>query len=270
MTASATIEHATAIRDWGYCIVPDLIPGPRCQEIADSVRHTVDRLSGTYPCPENIGFVPGLINHDQSFAEHLAAPLLLNLCEELLGHNIRITFTSAIINHPGNQRGDWHADWPFNQKNAGHVPAPYPDRIMHLTTLWMITDFTTDNGATLIVPRSHLDSTNPTAADWNGPTDQPFNAERPVEGAAGSVLVMDSRLWHATAPNQTEADRVALAVRYGPWWLNTEILRPGSTTRQQMVDEPDLTDNQVPSLPRDVYDRLPGNVQPLYRHWIEP
>ena len=264
MTAT---DLATAIRDRGYCIVPDVIPGPRCEDSTHSVRHTVDRLAGTHPCPENIGFVPGLINHDQSFAESLASPVLLNLCEEILGHNIRITFTSAIINHPGNQRGDRHPDWPFKQKNPGHAPAPYLDRIMHLTTLWMITEFTSDNGAMLIVTHSHLESINPTSADWDGPTDQPFNTEQTAVGTAGSVLVIDSRMWHATAPN---TDRVALAVRYGPWWLNTEILRPGSTTRQQMVDEPDLTDNQVLSLPRDVYDRLPRNVQPLYRHWIEP
>ena len=86
----------------------------------------------------------------------------------------------------------------------------------------------------------------------------------------GSVLVMDSRLWHATAPNLTETDRVALAVRYAPWWLNTEILRPGSDTRRQLVDEPGRSDNLVPSLPRQVYDSLSTNVQPLYRHWIEP
>ena len=269
-TSTAATTAATEIRDRGFCVLPGVISESRCEQIAASVSQTVERLSQQYPSPEQIGFVPGLINHDQSFAEYLAAPRVLDLCEELLGHNIRITFTSAIINHPGNHRGNWHSDWPFNQSNAGHVAAPYPDRIMHLTTLWMITDFTLDNGATLIVPGSHRESSNPTAADWDGPTNEPFSAEYSALGSAGSVLVMDSRMWHATSPNTTDADRVALAVRYGPWWLDTEILRPGSATRQQMVDEPGLSDNQVPSLPRDVYDRLPQNVQPLYRHWIEP
>ena len=264
-----TSRLSAEIHDRGFCILPDVIPLDQCQQIADSVRGTVERLRESYPCPENVGFVPGLINHDQSFAEYLSAPALLDLCHDLLGHNIRITFTSAIINHSGNLRGDWHADWPFNQTNAGHVPAPYPDRIMHLTTLWMITEFTTENGATLIVPGSHRESINPTAEAWDGPADQPFENEHPACGPAGSVLVMDSRMWHATSPNSTEIDRVALAVRYGPWWLNSEVLRPGSETRRQMVDEPGLKDNQVPPVPRDVYDRLPQNVQPLYRHWIE-
>ena len=264
-----TSRLSAEIYERGFCILPDVIPLDQCQQIADSVRGTVERLRESYPSPENGGCVPGLINHDQSFAEYLSAPALLDLCHDLLGHNVRITFTSAIINHPGNLRGDWHADWPFNQTNAGHVPAPYPDRIMHLTPLWMITEFTTENGATLIVPGSHRESTNPTADTWDGPTDQPFDNEHPACGPAGSVLVMDSRMWHATSPNSTETDRVALAVRYGPWWLNSEVLRPGSETRRQMVDEPGLKDNQVPPVPRDVYDRLPQNVQPLYRHWIE-
>ncbi len=265
----STIAPADAIRDVGFCILPDVIPPSRCVAIADSLRQTAHRLRSTYDCPENIGFVPGVINHDQSFAEFLASPPLLRICEELLGHNIRITFTSVIINQPGNARGDWHADWPFNQRNAGHVPAPYPDRIMHLTTLWMISPFTTANGGTLIVPRSHREPTNPTDAGCDTPADRPHTSEHAVTGAAGSVLVMDSRLWHATSPNTTDSDRVALAVRYGPWWLNTEILRPGSQTRQQMVEDPGLTDNQVPSVPREVYDRLPHDVHPLYRHWIE-
>ena len=46
-------------------------------------------------------------------------------------------------------------DWPFNQHNAGHIPAPYPDIVAHLTTLWMLSPYTPENGATIIVPGSH-------------------------------------------------------------------------------------------------------------------
>ncbi|MFP6766670.1 MAG: phytanoyl-CoA dioxygenase family protein [Planctomycetaceae bacterium] len=263
------VDPVSQIIDEGFCLLPAIIPSQRCGEIADRISSVVDELEESYPGPENIGFVPGLINHDQSFAEYLAAPPLLDICRRLLGHNIRITFTSAIVNHPGNRRGDWHSDWPFNQGNAGHVPAPYPDRIMHLTTLWMITEFSQASGATLVVPGSHRQSTNPTSGGCETAVDESLADEQHACGAPGTVLVFDSRLWHSAAPNTTDSNRIALAVRYGPWWLNTEVLRPGSDTRQQMVTEPELTDNQVPSVPRDVYDRLPQNVQPLYRHWIE-
>lgn len=252
----------------GFCILPDVVPVNECARIRDDVAHTVERQRRNYPgAPERVGFTPGIINHTQSFAEYLADDTILALLDRLLGPHVRISFTSAIINEPGNERGAWHADWPFNQKNAGRIPAPYPDAIMHVTTLWMLSPFHADNGGTLVLPGSHRSPTNPTVGDDADPL-QPLPAEINATGAPGSVLIMDSRLWHATAPNNSESPRVALAVRYAPWWLNLEVLRPESDERKRMCDEAGQTDNQVPSLPRDVYLRLPPHVQQLYRHWV--
>ena len=83
------------------------------------------------------------------------------------------------------------------------------------------------------------------------------------------MLVFDSRLWHATAPNNSDQPRAALAVRYAPAWLNLDVLRPGSDERRRLVDESGGSDNQVPAIPRAVFDRLPDVVKPLYRHWVE-
>jgi ectoine hydroxylase-related dioxygenase (phytanoyl-CoA dioxygenase family) len=158
------------------------------------------------------------------------------LCNDVLGHDLRISFTSAIINEPNNKRGHWHADWPFNQNNAGHVPAPYPDATFHITTLWMLSPFTIKNGGTLIVPGSHRSNNNPTGNNGIDSHAQ-ILGEMNVTGPAGSVLVMDSRLWHATAPNTTPEPRVALAIRYAPWWLNLDILMPESNERNHMVHQ---------------------------------
>lgn len=253
----------------GFCILRDVIPPDRCAAVRENVRGAVARRRQDYPgAPTNVGFLPGLINHDQSFAEYLADDTLLALAGRLLGEHVRISFTSAIINEPGNDRGGWHADWPYNQKNAGHIPAPYPNAVMHLTTLWMLSPFEAENGGTLILPGSHLASTNPTAEGAPDPQTR-FAAEINATGPAGSVLVLDSRLWHATSPNLSTTPRVALAVRYAPWWLNLEVLRPGSDERRRMCDESGKTDNQVPAVPAEVFSRLPARVQPLFRHWIE-
>ncbi len=257
------------IKTDGFCILDSVIPADHCAEVRERVVAAVGRQRKHYPdAPANVGFTPSIINHDQSFAEYLADEMLLGLAGRLLGEHTRISFTSAIINEPGNDRGSWHADWPFNQKNAGHIPAPYPDAVMHLTTLWMLSSFGAKNGGTLVLPRSHKEPTNPTAAGGPDP-DTKFAEEINVCGSAGSVLVMDSRLWHATAPNRTDQPRVALAVRYAPWWLNLEVLRPDSDERKRMCDEVGATDNVVPSIRAEVYERLPRQVQPLYRHWVE-
>ncbi len=250
----------------GFCVVPEVVPADRCAELRERISQAVQRV-GKASTPAGVGFLAGVINHEQSFAPYLADDRLLALCRALLGDWVRISFTSAIINPPGNPRGGWHADWPFNQKNAGHIPAPYSDLVMHLTTLWMLSPFSGENGGTLVVPGSHRSPTNPTAPGGLDAT-KPLPAEMNVAGPAGSVCVMDSRLWHATSPNRTPEPRVALAVRYAPWWLNLEILRPGSAERKRMVDEPGKEENQVPSMPRDVFERLPANVKPLYQHWV--
>ena len=88
-------------------------------------------------------------------------------------------------------------------------------------------------------------------------------------GDAGSVLMFDSRLWHATATNRSDKPRIGMPVRYAPWWLNLDVLRPGSDERSRMVDEVGARESEVTLLPKDVFEGLPEDVKPLYRHWLE-
>ena len=59
-----------------------------------------------------------------------------------------------------------------------------------------------------------------------------------------------------------------MAVRFAPWWLNLDVLMPGSVERTRMVDETGIMDNVVVPVPQHVYDGLPENVKPLFRHWV--
>lgn len=89
--------------------------------------------------------------------------------------------------------------------------------MMHLSTIWMLTPFGTDNGGTFVVPGSHRAGCNPAAGNMTTvDQDAPYPTEMQVTGDAGSVMVYDSRLWHAVAPNRADQPRVALSVRYGP------------------------------------------------------
>ena len=170
-----------------------------------------------------------MINFDQSFAPFLADENLLALVGAMLGHHPRISFTTGTINYPGNERGGWHADWPFNQNNAGHIPAPYPDATVHLTTLWMLAPFTEENGGTLLVPGSHRSPNNPTGDNGVDPL-APYPTEVNACGPAGSVLVLDSRLWHATAPNRSHEPRTSVVVRYAPGGSMSRSCAPARTS----------------------------------------
>lgn len=263
------LKHKLAdIAHNGFCILKGIIPSDQIATVRQGVLAAAAQHRQR-EAPSQIAFVPSLLRYNHSAAPYLADRQLLSVAEALLGPHLRISFVSAIINEQGNQRGDWHADWPFNQRNAGHIPAPYPDVLLHLTTLWMLSPFSAENGGTLVVPQSHHSPNNPTGNNGIDP-----HAAHPDEihvcGQAGDVLLFDSRLWHASAPNTTHSPRVALAVRYAPWWLNLEVLRPGSDERQRMVDEPGGKENSVPSIPRAAFDELPSALKPLVRHWLGP
>ena len=92
------------------------------------------------------------------------------------------------------QRG-FHSDWPFNTHNhAAFVPEPYSaDMPMHLSIIFMLSPFTTDN-ATLFVPRSHLLGHNYLSAYAAGEPLKPPLEEQQAIGKSGDVFIFDSRL----------------------------------------------------------------------------
>jgi len=259
-------RHLGEVGVAGFTVIPGVVNRDEVASARESIAATVERISGY--SDQGVGFLATVLNHDQSIVPYLGNPVINTLISRLLGPHAHVSFASAIINAPGNPRGMWHSDWPFNRNVAGHIAAPYPDAVMHVTTLWMLSPFTVDTGGTLVVPGSHRSPTNPTTDD-RFPAGESLPGEINAAGEAGDVLMFDSRLWHSTAPNLTAEPRVALAIRYAPWWLDVSILRPGSRKRTQMVDEPGLLENNAPWLTADAYETLSAELKPLFRHMVE-
>ena len=252
----------------GWHVAEGVIPADKVDAVRQSVENTVAEGSqGPRSRTTGVGAATGLISRNQVLAPYLADRRALGVAEALFGPHVRISFTTAIINNPGNERGPWHSDWPFNQRNAGHIPAPYPDAVAHLTTIWMLSPFSAESSGTLLVPGSHRSDNNPSGDNGVDPL-EPYPTEMQATGEPGSVLLFDSRMWHATATNRGQKPRVGVAVRYAPWWLNLDVLMPGSDERTRMVDEAGGHDNEVSPLPPHVYEGLPEDVKPLFRHWV--
>ena len=131
----------------------------------------------------------------------------------------------------------------------------------------MLVDFSKDVGSTLIKPKSHLLETNPTFEDvpYYGDYDDQIN----VTGSAGSVFVMDSRLWHASDTNKTNQRRTSLVVRYAPWWLNLEVFRMGSLDRKKIIEDKNRFGSLYPSVTKESFDKINNDVKPLFEHWLE-
>ncbi|HZT30177.1 MAG TPA: phytanoyl-CoA dioxygenase family protein [Bryobacteraceae bacterium] len=248
----------------GYCCLEDVIPESEIAAVCASVERDV-YANTLLALPS--GYVPGFLRFNQALAPYVASPRVVGFVESLLGPHLRISMFTGTVNGPGIPRGDLHADWPYNQAGAARIPAPYPDCLMHVVTMWMLSDFTPEGGGTIVVPGSHRHPDHPRK---DGPIQPvaPYPGERQLVGRAGTVAVFDARLWHAVAPNRTGHPRVAAIVRYAPWWLNVNPLRPGTVDRQEIVEAQNGKDSQVPSLPRGVFEKLPPELQKLVRYSV--
>lgn len=277
-----TSDDARRVRQDGFTILPGVIPADRVDDVRTAVVEAQARghdkaaaeraaiqAKGHRVGVDGVDSMRGVINETRAFAPWLADERLLGVARTFFGPWVRITCTDCVINRPGCGRGYWHADWPYNQTNASHIPVPYPDALLHLATIWMLTDFTPANGGTLLVPGSHRYEGNPSADNLGGvDRDAPYPTEFHAIGSAGSVLLYDSRMWHAVPPNRSQEDRVALIVRYAPWWLNLEPTRPGSAEHTAMVVETDGKNYAQPEVTPEAYADLPDEAKPLYRHWV--
>jgi ectoine hydroxylase-related dioxygenase (phytanoyl-CoA dioxygenase family) len=63
--------------------------------------------------------------------------------------------------------------------------------------MWMIDDFTAENGATWLVPGTHLRGRQPSCTAGEGDT-----PSVPVRAPADSVMIFDGLLWHQTGTNK--------------------------------------------------------------------
>ena len=125
---------------------------------------------------------------------------------------------------PGERLLGLHADDGFFKIGRPHRP-------MMSTTIWALTDFTADNGATRIVPGSHRDPGHPEPDDDS----IAIAAEMP----AGSVMIMDSQLWHCGGPNTTDDDwRLGLNVQYVRGFFRTQQNQYLSIPHEQVPTYP--------------------------------
>ncbi|OTA91058.1 hypothetical protein M434DRAFT_397540 [Hypoxylon sp. CO27-5] len=128
-----------------------------------------------------------LVNKGDEFLDLLNHPLIDEIVPWLIGDHALLHSYLANIARPGNIPMVMHTDQVA-------VQPPIRDVVFGVNIMFALTDVTASNGATRIIPGSHLGHVAP--ADI-------FSIEGtiPAEAPAGSAFVFDSRLWHGTGPN---------------------------------------------------------------------
>jgi ectoine hydroxylase-related dioxygenase (phytanoyl-CoA dioxygenase family) len=79
-------------------------------------------------------------------------------------------------------------------------------------TIWVLDDFTPDNGATRMIPGSHRWGTRP--QDVLADPMAPHPDEVLLLAKAGSIAIMNAHMWHGGTANRTSAPRLAMHAFY--------------------------------------------------------
>ena len=177
--------------------------------------------------------IGALIARSEACRNLAMQPLVNEVSEKYLSpfcDGYQLHFTSAVSIGPGESKQILHRDrgiW------GGYLPR----RIEPLmSTIWAVTEFTKENGATQIVPGSHL---------WEKDRIPKENEIAYAEMKPGSVLLYTGTVLHGGGSNSSKNDiRTGVFLHYALNWLRQE-------------------ENQYLSCPPDIAKDIPQEVRSL-------
>ena len=204
-------EHLERIRATGFTVIPDVIDTAAAAAL---VRRLDELESELGAVPSDNSFegrstvrIYNLLAHGPEFEAIPVHPDVLPVVEGVLDRGCLVSSLSSIAIGPGESAHPIHADDQVMPLPRPHVPTV-------CNTMWALTDFTEANGATRLVPGSHL---------WaDAPEYGTHYDSVPAEMPAGSVLVWHGSLWHGGGANSTDARRYGIAMNYCAGWIRQQ------------------------------------------------
>jgi ectoine hydroxylase-related dioxygenase (phytanoyl-CoA dioxygenase family) len=143
--------------------------------------------------------VYNLISKGAAFRALVLKPWLLELMRHLLGPDVLLSNLFANITGPGGRMLGMHSDQIWAPPETPHA--------LVANAIWMLDDFREEVGATRVVPGSHRLREFPDRG-WLR------QVSVPVEGPAGSAVVYDGRLWHASGANTSPSQQRCGIISY--------------------------------------------------------
>lgn len=196
-------RHLREIAERGYTILERVIE----PDLVDAMNAALLRLEEVLASKPGANLFEGdrtiriynLLARDRVFERVPVHRAVLPIVEQVLDRGCLVSSLSSISIDPGEDAQPIHADDTL-------INLPRPHRAVVCNSMWALTDFTAENGATRVVPGSHLLPDKPEF----GRAYETIPAEMPK----GSVLVWNGSLWHGGGANLSGARRVGVAMNY--------------------------------------------------------
>ena len=221
------------LRETGFHIIENVITDEEADEGRDAVWKLVDEdIANGFDHSYGEGKIRrvwAIVGKAPIFRRFIQHPTVVAVWKRMLGEDvIASTFTANIVG-PGAPSGGWHIDYPY-----WAMQSPFPSGSLTGQTVWMLDDFTVENGATACIPGSHKTLRRPELGEAEG-------LEMAVAAAPkGSILFTNGAIWHQSRPNLTDRPRVGLLGMYNRSVIYPQEDMPRQLTEVELAGESDI------------------------------
>jgi ectoine hydroxylase-related dioxygenase (phytanoyl-CoA dioxygenase family) len=225
--------HAHRVRTDGWTVVEHAIDLDLVEAIADDLGR-LERDLDVVPADNlfegrKTTRIYNLLVHGPLYQRIPVHPNVLPIVEQVLDPGLLISSLSSIAIGSDERAQPIHSDDQL-------IPLPKPHPPLICNTMWAITDFTEENGATRLCPGTHEADHSPNLLEHYDSI--------AAEMGRGGVLVWVGSLWHGGGANTTDQRRVGIAMNYCAGYV-----------RQQ--------ENQQLGIPLEIVRRFPRRLQEL-------
>lgn len=198
------MDAATQLDRLGYavlenCMGEDLLTRMRAR-VEELFAEEGERAGSEFRTEENARRLANLVDKGDVFREAIERREVLALVESVLGEGFKLSSLNVRSANPQSASVQpFHVDMGLLPDEKGFSVC---------NGVWMLDDFTAENGALRVIPGSHRWAKIPQQALADPYATHP--EEILVTGRAGTVVVMNAHLWHGGTANRTDRERRAL------------------------------------------------------------
>ncbi|MCY4128479.1 MAG: phytanoyl-CoA dioxygenase family protein [Gammaproteobacteria bacterium] len=214
----------------GYALIPNWLTEERVEKLGADLRREVNPIRELMPPDFTTVRAHNLLAKTRCVDDLVCDSRLVALVQGVLGLHIQISVVAMFDLLPGAKAQGLHQDdglWP--------IPRPHPPFVVNAVIA--VDEFTKENGATHLVPKSHL---------WHDrPVKQPPEVTPiQVEMKPGTMLIWSGALWHGGGANNTDRSRLAIDINFNLSYLAQQ-------------------ENQFIGVPRPEVKKMPERLQRL-------
>ena len=207
-TPALTDGERRQLDEQGFVVLENCMGGDLLRELRERIRDVFDeerdRAGHEFRTEAHAQRLANLVDKGEVFRRAIVFPRVVECVRYVLGPQVKLSSLNARSADPnGDVPQPLHVDMSAIPDEQGYWVC---------NSVWMLDDFTPENGATRVIPGSHKWGRRPQDVLENPLAPHP--KEILVLGSTGSIAVMNAHAWHGGTANRTPAPRLAMHAFY--------------------------------------------------------